>query len=57
MRKVEVSNGELMSPSQVDNDSKKFHRVGGWRSSQNDVRKVEVSNGELMSPSQVDNDS
>ena len=27
-----------------------LHRVGGWRSSQNDVRKVEVSNGELMSP-------
>ena len=52
MRKVEVSNGELMSPSQVDNDSKKFHRVGGWRSSQNDVRKVVM---EMRS--QVDNDS
>ena len=40
--RTEGGNGELMSPSQVDNC---------WRSSQNDVRKVGV---ELMSPSQVE---
>ena len=54
--KVDVSNGGLTSPSQVDNEFSKFHRVGGWGSSQNDVGKVEVSSGKLTSPSQVDND-
>ena len=54
--KVDISIGELTSPSHVGNDLLMFHRVGGWVCTQNDMGKVDISNGELTSPSEVGKD-